>query len=153
MAMKRRSEESKNISQLKADYEQQIDKLRSQRNGAIAVSIGLIVFLLNSKQIAALFSTVPEEPAQTITTTKSNIAPAQQSTRIMRSPSIAPTENYVNTDDYPFPEKVWKSATGTQFHNRNNCGSMNPNKATYIDIGDAILSGSHPCDKCFPGAE
>jgi Bacterial surface proteins containing Ig-like domains len=46
-------------------------------------------------------------------------------------------------------EFVWKSATGKKYHKINNCGTMNPNKATKITLGEAKKLGLGPCSKCF----
>lgn len=45
---------------------------------------------------------------------------------------------------------VWLSATGSKFHRINNCGNMNPNRATKISRADAIDRGYTACDVCNP---
>ena len=45
---------------------------------------------------------------------------------------------------------VWLSATGTKYHRHNNCGTMNPNKATKVSVAEAKRRGMTPCKKCFP---
>ena len=42
---------------------------------------------------------------------------------------------------------VWKSATGDKYHSINNCGRMNPNKATQITEEQAIKQGLGKCSK------
>lgn len=44
---------------------------------------------------------------------------------------------------------VWKSATGETYHNKNNCGSMNPANATQLTKEAAEAQGLEPCKKCF----
>lgn len=44
---------------------------------------------------------------------------------------------------------VWKSATGSKYHNRNDCGRMNPNNATQITEEQAINQGLGKCSKCW----
>lgn len=44
---------------------------------------------------------------------------------------------------------VWKSATGDKYHSINNCGRMNPNKATQITEEQAINQGLGKCSKCW----
>ena len=44
---------------------------------------------------------------------------------------------------------VWISATGTKYHIINNCGNMNPNKATRITKTEAQSRGFGACSKCF----
>lgn len=46
-------------------------------------------------------------------------------------------------------ETVWISATGSKFHRINNCGKMNPNKASQLSLSEAISLGYEQCDKCF----
>ena len=44
---------------------------------------------------------------------------------------------------------VWKSATGSKYHSINNCGNMNPDKATQITEEQAISEGLGKCSKCW----
>lgn len=44
---------------------------------------------------------------------------------------------------------VWKSATGSKYHSINNCGNMNPDKATQITEAQAISQGLGKCSKCW----
>lgn len=44
---------------------------------------------------------------------------------------------------------VWKSATGDKYHSINNCGRMNPAKATQITEEQAIKQGLGKCSKCW----
>lgn len=44
---------------------------------------------------------------------------------------------------------VWKSATGEKYHSINNCGRMNPDKATQITEEQAISMGLGKCSKCW----
>ena len=44
---------------------------------------------------------------------------------------------------------VWKSATGSKYHSINNCGKMNPSKATQITEEQAINQGLEKCSKCW----
>jgi len=44
---------------------------------------------------------------------------------------------------------VWKSATGSKYHSKNNCGKMNPDKATSMSESDAKAAGLSPCGNCF----
>lgn len=60
-------------------------------------------------------------------------------------PEIVPTP-----EPEPTPSiMVWKSATGEKYHSINNCGRMNPDKATYITIEEAIALGLGQCSKCW----
>lgn len=44
---------------------------------------------------------------------------------------------------------VWKSARGDKYHSINNCGRMNPAKATQITEEQAINQGLGKCSKCW----
>ena len=52
-------------------------------------------------------------------------------------------------DDYSYEEYVWLSATGSKYHNRPDCGNMNPDKAYQVTISYAEEHGYDPCKKCF----
>ena len=43
---------------------------------------------------------------------------------------------------------VWLSATGSKYHSINNCGRMNPDKATAVSKSEAESMGFGPCSKC-----
>ena len=43
---------------------------------------------------------------------------------------------------------VWQSATGKCYHSKNNCGSMNPDKAKKIKESKAKSIGLKKCKKC-----
>lgn len=45
---------------------------------------------------------------------------------------------------------VWLPATGDCYHAINNCGRMNPNKATQVTEEYAIQHGYYACSKCNP---
>ena len=44
---------------------------------------------------------------------------------------------------------VWLSATGEKFHNKNNCGRMNPEKASQVTFEEAVSRGYEACEKCY----
>ena len=46
-------------------------------------------------------------------------------------------------------EMVWISETGSKYHSRNNCGRMNPNKATQITKSKAESIGLGRCKNCW----
>lgn len=46
-------------------------------------------------------------------------------------------------------QTVWLSATGDKYHNKNNCGKMNPSKAVQVTLEDAKARGKSACKKCF----
>ena len=46
-------------------------------------------------------------------------------------------------------EMVWITATGSKYHNKNNCGTTDPSKASEISRAEAESRGYEPCKKCF----
>ena len=44
---------------------------------------------------------------------------------------------------------VWISETGSKYHSKNNCGRMNPDKATQVTEQEAISMGLGKCSKCW----
>ncbi len=44
---------------------------------------------------------------------------------------------------------VWRSETGTKFHNRNDCGNMNSNKASQITVEQAAKAHMEACENCY----
>ena len=44
---------------------------------------------------------------------------------------------------------VWISETGSKYHSKNNCGRMNPDKATQVTEQEAISMGLEKCSKCW----
>lgn len=49
----------------------------------------------------------------------------------------------------PIGTMVWLSETGSKYHNKNDCGNMNPDKAYQISLDEAKRKGIEPCKKCF----
>lgn len=46
-------------------------------------------------------------------------------------------------------DMVWISATGSKYHSINNCGTMNPNRASQMNRSDAETKGYEACQKCY----
>lgn len=44
---------------------------------------------------------------------------------------------------------VWISETGSKYHNKPNCGRMNPNRAREVSKSSAESMGLSACSKCF----
>lgn len=45
---------------------------------------------------------------------------------------------------------VYLSPSGTKYHSRNDCGSLNPNTCRAVTLKVAISEGKQPCKKCYP---
>lgn len=54
-----------------------------------------------------------------------------------------------SVENTPVGGQVWISATGSKYHNKPNCGRMNPDKARQISLSEAESRGLEPCSKCF----
>jgi hypothetical protein len=64
------------------------------------------------------------------------------------APAIAPAPAQESASDSDV--MVWLSATGSKYHSINNCGQMNPAKATQVTLEYAKSQGYEPCSKCGP---
>lgn len=53
-----------------------------------------------------------------------------------------------SVESTPVGGQVWISATGSKYHNKPNCGRMNPDKARQISLSEAKSRGFEPCSKC-----
>lgn len=53
------------------------------------------------------------------------------------------------TEAAPVDGVAWLSATGSKYHSINNCGRMNPDKATQTTISAAKAAGYDACSKCW----
>lgn len=49
----------------------------------------------------------------------------------------------------PIGASVWISATGSKYHNKPDCGNMNPDNAFQMSQSEAESAGYEPCKKCF----
>ena len=93
-------------------------------------NVFLIMELSNSRAETPT-QAAAETPAPTVTE-----APTQASAPAVESTPAA-------------EEQVWVSATGEKYHNKPNCGRMNPDKARQMSRSDAEAQGLEPCSKCF----
>ena len=58
------------------------------------------------------------------------------------------TQETYTIQETPTTRMVWISATGSKYHSKNDCGSMNPSNATQISLDDANARGMSPCSRC-----
>jgi len=63
-----------------------------------------------------------------------------------------PPEIFLSQDEEADSEvTVWLSATGSSWHSINNCGRMNPDRATEVTLEEARRRGGlSPCSRCNP---
>ena len=53
-----------------------------------------------------------------------------------------------NQQTAPVEAMVWLSATGSKYHNKPNCGNMNPNNARQVTLSEAQMNYG-PCKNCY----
>ena len=88
--------------------------------------------------------TQPQEQAQEQTQntqTQQTTQPAQTAP----SPSASQTVEEVPGST----EGVWVSATGSEYHNKPDCGNMNPDNARQMTRAEAEAMGLEACKKCY----
>ena len=88
--------------------------------------------------------TQPQEQAQEQTQntqTQQTTQPAQTAP----SPSASQTVEEVPGST----EQVWVSATGSKYHNKPDCGNMNPDNARQMTRAEAEAMGLEACKKCY----
>ncbi len=83
-------------------------------------------------------------------------AKAEEEKRVAQA-SVVP-ENIYNEEkegnisriDTPTKEQmVWLSETGTKYHNKPNCGRMNPSRARQVTLSEASGAGYGACSNCY----
>lgn len=72
--------------------------------------------------------------------------PESTETQATVSPAASAVSDPVQNET---PTMVWIPSSGTKYHSINNCGNMNPEKATQISLDEAISRGIPPCSKCW----
>lgn len=91
----------------------------------------------------------PPEPTIEATaeeTVETQAAEESQSAVTAEEPQV--TEAPQESDPYG-GQLVWISETGSKYHNKNNCGRMNPDRAYQMTRENAETQGYEPCKKCF----
>lgn len=67
-------------------------------------------------------------------------------------PTVTPTstpEPTVEIQEPEIGEMVWLSKTGSKYHNKPNCGRMNPDNAWQVSRSDAESMGYEACKNCY----
>lgn len=54
-----------------------------------------------------------------------------------------------NQQTAPIEAMVWLSETGKKYHNKPNCGNMNPNNARQVTLSEAQRNTDGPCKNCY----
>lgn len=74
-------------------------------------------------------------------------ASAGASSQVEATPQVTAAPQ--DTSSISNEEMVWITATGSKYHNKNNCGTTDPSKASEISRAEAESRGYEPCKKCF----
>lgn len=82
--------------------------------------------------------TQPQEPAQDT-----------QSQQVTQSEQTAPSTSQTVEEVPGSTEQVWVSATGSKYHNKPDCGNMNPDNARQMTRTEAEAMGLEACKKCY----
>ena len=90
--------------------------------------------------------TQPQEPAQE---QQQETAQDTQSQQVTQPEQTAPSTSQ-NVEEVPgSTEQVWVSATGSKYHNKPDCGNMNPDNARQMTRAEAEAMGLEACKKCY----
>lgn len=95
----------------------------------------------SSKSSTSTKSSSSKKSTSTSKSTTSKSTSTKEATKATVS-----TQTSTNTETAE--RTVWKAATGKKYHTKNNCGSMDPDKATSMSESDAKAKGLTPCSKC-----
>lgn len=87
-----------------------------------------------------------EQKQNTVNQTQTNNPPKSETQPEPTPDSTPQPESTPNTGSEII---VWKSATGEKYHSINNCGKMNPAKASQLTESQAISMGLGKCSKCW----
>ena len=82
--------------------------------------------------------TQPQEPAQDA-----------QSQQVTQPEQTAPSASQTVEEVPGSTEQVWVSATGSKYHNKPDCGNMNPENARQMTRTEAEAMGLEACKKCY----
>ncbi len=88
---------------------------------------------------------VPSAPSAAVTPEPTPAATAAPEPAVISTP--APTQTVEATPGTE--EQVWVSETGKKYHNKPDCGNMNPDNARQMTRSEAENLGLGPCKKCF----
>ena len=118
---------------------------------------GSIIAYSNGTEIT--WNTAPSETLQVGESTESTKVSELQSESVVETPNSKPVDEEIIqepvVEEPPAPEPAqsvgtcWKSETGSKYHSINNCGRMNPDRATQITIEQAENLGLGRCNKCW----
>ena len=89
--------------------------------------------------------------------TEAAAAPAAEPTVAEPVPEAAPVQQDITVNvsgqgrsvTLPAGTMVWLSKSGSKFHNKNNCGSMDSSKAFQVTVEEAVKKHKEACENCY----
>lgn len=90
--------------------------------------------------------TQPQEPTQDQQQQTVQDTQSQQATQPEQT---APSTSQTVEEVLGSTEQVWVSATGSKYHNKPDCGNMNPDNARQMTRAEAEAMGLEACKKCY----
>lgn len=125
---------------------------------ASAESVSVSVTAASTKKATPTATPTPTaDPTETPTPEPTIEAAAEETAETQAAEESQPavtaeepqvTEAPQESDPYG-GQLVWISETGSKYHNKNNCGRMNPDRAYQMTRENAEAQGYEPCKKCF----
>ena len=125
---------------------------------ASAESVSVSVTAAPTKKATPTATPTPTaDPTETLTPEPTIEAAAEETVETQAAEESQPavtaeepqvTEAPQESDPYG-GQLVWISETGSKYHNKNNCGRMNPDRAYQMTRENAEAQGYEPCKKCF----
>ena len=110
----------------------------------------------SSKSSSSSTSSSNKKSSSSSTSNKKSSSSSSSSSNSSKSSSSSSSSNKSSSsssnssvESTPVGGQVWISATGSKYHNKPNCGRMNPDKARQISLSEAKSRGFEPCSKCF----
>lgn len=110
----------------------------------------------SSKSSSSSTSSSNKKSSSSSTSNKKSSSSSSSSSNSSKSSSSSSSSNKSSSsssnssvESTPVGGQVWISATGSKYHNKPNCGRMDPNKARQISLSEAKSRGFEPCSKCF----
>ncbi|WP_317316479.1 DNA/RNA non-specific endonuclease [Longibaculum muris] len=102
-------------------------------------------YTLNGKVVKTEF----ENKGSSSSSKSSSSSTSKKSSSSSSSNKSSNSSSNSSVESTPVGGQVWISATGSKYHNKPNCGRMNPDKARQISLSEAKSRGLEPCSKCF----
>lgn len=103
----------------------------------------------SSSSTSSKKSSSSSSASKSTNSSKSSSSSSKSSSSSSSSNKSSSSSSNSSVENTPVGGQVWISATGSKYHNKPNCGRMNPDKARQISLSEAKSRGFEPCSKCF----